>query len=943
MAGGSAMEVEEQPQLMKGELRLALKHLSEHGLLFGAKWAAEQLNGFASEVTADEAAAAQRMSTGQRKGGEEEDLVDLAKTYVDVKEYKRAAYLLRECRSSRGVFLRGYATYLSGQKRKQESEIDSSAASAATLEYEAELSELHKELARMNGRQEQLVGRCGGELDGFCLFLYGMVLKALDLEGEARKAFQQSVRSYPWNWGAWLELASLCHSQPQLQELSLPDHWMKNFFLAHMDLELQSNKQALARYLDLQRIFPHSLYIMALAQYNMREFNSAQSAFEQILSQDPYRLDNIDTYSNILYVKEEKTKLRSPLLFGKISLMDGWMLGYSFVAHSAMKNEKYRPETCCIVALREAGNYYSLKGQHEKAVLYFKRALQLDSHYLSAWTLMGHEYVEIRNTAAAIEAYRRALDINSRDYRAWYGLGQTYEILQMHFYSLHYFRCAMGQCYECLDKYPEAIKEGMALNKLGRLYAEKILDLEQAALHYENNLRILDSEQVNSQQTIDALLFLARYFRNPSLNRLDDAEIFCQRLLESEMVDREEVTALMREIRQISGVMAGHNYSLKLCACRGMTQICDQWLRHPNPFHSLFLLPPPNLLSSLQAPTSPVLSSCSTVSSVCLICTSLPTSLLRAAKGSLSVFIFTCIFTLQEASTEPTDCIRQCGSHGLRRWQRRHRLLYHDRDKPERHGGAPRPVGPARVPLIESHIHLSGTLNVSCSAVRSRISVQGEDAVDSLGVCELGSCRACHAGTYQDETAQAGFGTCKPSSHSNSSAESQSIGYCLEGYQAGPSTHASLQPDGYCSYSLCYTCPLGYKSDLGNLVCTSCPAGSNNGVCQHTVGSNAWTWNLGWELHGLVYADVDECLRGSNSWDVDVSTSQNKHVSTSQNKQVLSEHNAGNRRDGKACVNKNEGINVNIECKHNSNGFHKVRNFYWECRRGYSEKLLLGV
>lgn len=30
----------------------------------------------------------------------------------------------------------------------------------------------------------------------------------------------------------------------------------------------------------------------------------------------------------------------------------------------------------------------------------------------------------------------------TRDYRAWYGLGQTYEILQMHFYSLYYFRKA---------------------------------------------------------------------------------------------------------------------------------------------------------------------------------------------------------------------------------------------------------------------------------------------------------------------------------------------------------------------------------------------------------------------------------------------------------------------------------------------------------------------
>lgn len=94
------------------------------------------------------------------------------------------------------------------------------------------------------------------------------------------------------------------------------------------------------------------------------------------------------------------------------------------------------------------GNYYSLRGQHEKvrarardayaraacrvasdarcalrldgqpqrepsisdphslaplqAVLYFRRALRLDPHYLSAWTLMGHEHVEMKNPAAAI-------------------------------------------------------------------------------------------------------------------------------------------------------------------------------------------------------------------------------------------------------------------------------------------------------------------------------------------------------------------------------------------------------------------------------------------------------------------------------------------------------------------------------------------------------------
>ena len=50
----------------------------------------------------------------------------------------------------------------------------------------------------------------------------------------------------------------------------------------------------------------------------------------------------MDTYSNILYVKED---------FAALSNM----------AHRVIETDKYRPESCCIV-----GNYYSLKGQQEK-------------------------------------------------------------------------------------------------------------------------------------------------------------------------------------------------------------------------------------------------------------------------------------------------------------------------------------------------------------------------------------------------------------------------------------------------------------------------------------------------------------------------------------------------------------------------------------------------
>ncbi len=53
-------------------------------------------------------------------------------------------------------------------------------------------------------------------------------------------------------------------------------------------------------------------------------------------------LQGMDTYSNILYVKEHFAAL-------------------SHLAHRVSAADKYRPETCCII-----GNYYSLKGQHEK-------------------------------------------------------------------------------------------------------------------------------------------------------------------------------------------------------------------------------------------------------------------------------------------------------------------------------------------------------------------------------------------------------------------------------------------------------------------------------------------------------------------------------------------------------------------------------------------------
>lgn len=50
-----------------------------------------------------------------------------------------------------------------------------------------------------------------------------------------------------------------------------------------------------------------------------------------------------------------------------------------------------------------------MRSEHQKAVIYFQRALSLDPQYLSAWILMGHEFIELQNSNAAIQCYRQAI------------------------------------------------------------------------------------------------------------------------------------------------------------------------------------------------------------------------------------------------------------------------------------------------------------------------------------------------------------------------------------------------------------------------------------------------------------------------------------------------------------------------------------------------------
>lgn len=526
---------------IKRELLVKSRECQERGLTQSFKWLAEIRHSLKDvKVTGGSSSSLPVVTVGGSDDDDDDvDTYDMAKSYFDLKEYDRCNYFTSECGSARGKFLHHYSAYLSGEKKRLDNMQDT--VTSVDIQQNTYLKNLRAELQKLHENKE---------LDGYTTYLYGIVLKRMSLMDQAKEVLLESVKLEPCLWGAWLELAHHISDRESLESLDLPDHWIKYMFTAHAYVELHLNQQALEIYFGLQAGgLSQSTYLLAqiaIAFHNMRQVDEAVDVFQKLSSLDPFRLDNLDIYSNLLYVKEQRVEL-------------------AHLAHKSVEIDKYRTETCCVI-----GNYYSLRRQHGKAVLYFQRALKLNPNYLSAWTLMGHEYMELKNTNAAIQSYRHAIEVNKRDYRAWYGLGQTYEMLKLHFYCLYYYKraqelrphdsrmlVALGECYERLERHVDAMKcywkahcvgdmeGGIALFQLARMY-EHVGEGEQAASAYHQY--IVDTEEqgiADRDQQSRAYKYLAAHY--VKLGLLDHAYLYAQKCTEFTNT-REEGKSLIKEI-----------------------------------------------------------------------------------------------------------------------------------------------------------------------------------------------------------------------------------------------------------------------------------------------------------------------------------------------------------------------------------------------------------
>lgn len=247
------------------------------------------------------------------------------------------------------------------------------------------------------------------------------------------------------------------------------------------------------------------LCAVAKAHAEMVEYSEAAKVFEEARSVSPQRLEGMDVYSTVLWHLKEEVKL-------------------SHLAQQVQELDRLAPQTWCVL-----GNCFSLQKEHETALKFFQRAIQIDPKYTYAYTLSGHEYFANEDFEKSMHCYRAALRLDARHYNAWYGLGTVYYRQEKFVMSEYHFRyalninskssvlyCYAGMAKHALDENDEAIAlltHAITLdpkNPLARYEMAAVLMSEE---NYEEALRELEKLQEIAPKEASVFFLMGRIYK----------------------------------------------------------------------------------------------------------------------------------------------------------------------------------------------------------------------------------------------------------------------------------------------------------------------------------------------------------------------------------------------------------------------------------------------
>lgn len=196
------------------------------------------------------------------------------------------------------------------------------------------------------------------------------------------------------------------------------------------------------------------LHQQGKAFLELNDFSSARRCLEAMRVHDPGRMEGVELLSTVYWQLKREVEL-------------------AHLARKVVDWDRLSPEAWCVV-----GNCFSLQKDHETALVFFGRSLQLDPDFTYTHTLSGYEYMANEDFDKAINCFRQALKSDPRHYNAWYGLGAIYhrqekfDLAEVHFEkaakihpassvlkcNLGIAQYANGKAYQALDTLSEAFR-----------------------------------------------------------------------------------------------------------------------------------------------------------------------------------------------------------------------------------------------------------------------------------------------------------------------------------------------------------------------------------------------------------------------------------------------------------------------------------------------------
>ena len=286
----------------------------------------------------------------------------LAKCYFDNQEYERCRHLLENEKSQKkgstafpeAMFLSLFSRFKSIQKKQRESSLSSSEEIGPTITLKPKIeneithkySNLRRDVAKELDNYKQISSNETHQEESYLWYLNGVLHQILNNRKDATKSLMMSIKFNPHLWASWYELSKVLPlSEPNtvkkvLSAVCPTQNFCKSFFVA----KFLCTKKCYETMVDQELIYlkdgcsleTSGDYLAAEAEFlhTVQNYTLCIEKFTEMRNRDPYRFEDCDTYSNVLFTSSKRVELAS-------------------LAHELNEADPFRSEVCIVL-----GNYY---------------------------------------------------------------------------------------------------------------------------------------------------------------------------------------------------------------------------------------------------------------------------------------------------------------------------------------------------------------------------------------------------------------------------------------------------------------------------------------------------------------------------------------------------------------------------------------------------------